>query len=38
MIKEYICENLDVVMIYCKMQFFKKIIQIIAKFNELIIY
>jgi hypothetical protein len=25
MIKEYICENLDVVMIYCKMQIYFKI-------------
>jgi hypothetical protein len=36
MIKKSICENLDVVMIYCKMQIFFKMIQITAKINELL--
>jgi hypothetical protein len=33
--KDYICEEINVVMIYCKMKIYFKIIQIIAKLDEI---
>ncbi len=36
MIKEYICENLYVVTIYCKVQIYSKNDSIIAKLNEVL--
>ncbi len=38
MIKEYICENLYVVMIYYKVQVYFKIVQIITKIDEIFIH